>query len=274
MSWKPALSLPVTVVDVCNFIGHLFLLNYSPSSIASHISAISYVHKVQNLYDPTQAFVTKKILKGCQSSVPTRDARLPITPEILRQLLNALAHTVPQHSLRILLRSLFLLAFHAFLRLGEIAVKSLHDSQSVLQRSDVSFEYTNSVVSAVQIIMREYKTNKHHAPLVISLQAIPNSPFCPVNALYEYLDYSKHNSGPLFQTIDKCPISYAKVSSHLKSAVQFIGLNPNNFKGHSFRIGAATYAASLGYSENLIQKLGRWNSDAFRRYIRIVSFKL
>ena len=116
MSWKPDLSMPVTVVDVCNFIGHVFLLNYSPSSIGSHISAISHVHKVQNLYDQTQAFVTKKILKGCQSSVPSGDARLPITPEILRQLLNALAHTVPQHSLRILLRSLFLLAFHAFLR--------------------------------------------------------------------------------------------------------------------------------------------------------------
>ena len=160
---------------------------------------------------PTLAIVTKKILKGCQSSVPTRDARLPISLEILRQLLNALAHTVPQHSLRILLRSLFLLAFHAFLRLGEIAVKSLHYSQCVLQRSDVSFEYTNSVVSAVQIIMREYKTNKHHTTWVISLQAIPNSPFCPVNALCEYLDYSKYTSGPLFQTIDKnymlkCPL--------------------------------------------------------------------
>ena len=94
MSWKPDLSMPVTVVDVCNFIGHVFLLNYSPSSIGSHISAISHVHKVQNLYDQTQAFVTKKILKGCQSSVPSGDARLPITPEILWQLLNALTHTV------------------------------------------------------------------------------------------------------------------------------------------------------------------------------------
>ena len=51
-------------------------------------------------------------------------------------------------------------------------------------------------------------------------------------------------------------------SAHLKSAVQFIGLGPNNFKGNSFRIGAATYAASLGFSDNLIKKLGRWNSDA------------
>lgn len=272
-TWKPTLSLPVSVVDVCNFIGHLFLNNYSPSSIASHISAISYVHKVLDLHDPTQAFITKKILRGCQASAPTRDTRLPITPNILRQLLNALVHTVPQYSLRILLRALFLLAFHAFLRLGEIAVKSLQKPHQVLQRPDVTFEYNDSQLSAVQIIMREYKTNKHHSPLVISLRAIPSSPYCPVNALFEYLNYSKHTSGPLFQTLDSLPISYSKVSGHLKAAVQFIGLDPNNFKGHSFRIGAATYAASLGFSDHLIQKLGRWNSDAFRRYIRINSFR-
>ena len=274
LAWKPNLSLPVSVVDVCNYIGNLFLKNYSASSIASHMSAISYVHKILDLQDPTQTFITKKILKGCQASVPMRDTRLPITPNILRKLLNALAHTVPQYFLRTLLRALFLLAFHAFLRLGEVAVKSLQKSHLVLQRQDVTFEYDGPRLASVQIIMREHKTNKDHAPLVISLQAIPDSPFCPVNALFVYLNCSKHTSGPLFQTIDALPISYSKVSAHLKSAVQFIGLDPNNFKGHSFRIGAATYAASLGFSENLIQKLGRWNSDAFRRYIRINSFKL
>ena len=272
--WKPTLSLPVSVVDVCNFTGYLFLKKYSASSIASHLSAISYVHKVLDLQDPTQAFITKKILRGCQSLGPTRDTRLPITPHILRRLLDALVHTVPQYSLRILLRALFLLAFHAFLRLGEVAVKSSQKSHLVLQRQDVTFDYNGPQLAAVQIIMRKHKTNKDHSPLVISLQSIPNSPYCPENALFEYLNSAKHTSGPLFQTVDALPISYSKVSAHLKSTVQFIGLDPDNFKGHSFRIGAATYAASLGFSDNLIQKLGRWNSDAFRRYIRINSFRL
>lgn len=59
LGWKPQLSLPISVVDVCNFIGQLFIDNYSSSTIFSHISAISYVHKIFNLPDPTQAFVTK-----------------------------------------------------------------------------------------------------------------------------------------------------------------------------------------------------------------------
>ena len=96
----------VSVVDACNYIGNLFLKNYSASSKASHMSAICYVH-ILDLQDPTQTFITRKILKGCQALVPMRHTRLPITPNILRKLLNALAHTVPQYSLRILFFVLF-----------------------------------------------------------------------------------------------------------------------------------------------------------------------
>ncbi|XP_022302388.2 uncharacterized protein LOC144627038, partial [Crassostrea virginica] len=273
-SWKSQLTLPLTVVDVCNFIGFLFTSDYSPSSIASHISAISYVHKVMNIDDPTQAFVTKKILKGCQCLGSTKDTRLPITPEILRKIIHALNHTVPVFFQRCLLRSLFLLAFHAFLRLGEITTKSTADAHKVLQRSDLHFEYNGSSLKSVQIVMRDFKTNKNHTPIIISLQAMHDSSFCPVQALFEYLHMSKHTSGPLFQTLDAQPISYSFVSAHLRSAIKFVGLDPLQFKGHSFRIGAATYAASLGYSDQLIKKMGRWNSDVFHRYIRIQAFKL
>lgn len=274
LTWNPHISLPVSVTDVCNFIGHLFLQNYSPSTIFSHISAISFIHKLCNIPDPTQAFVTKKILKGCQAVGSRRDTRMPITGPILQKLIVALEHTVSQYSLRLLLRALFLLAFHAFLRLGEITAKSLNAVNSVLQRSDITFKQENNLLEGVQIVMRDYKTNKHHVPIIISLQACPNSLYCPVQALYKYLALYKHSSGPLFQTMDGLPITYSVVTSHLKAAIQFIGLSPDQFKGHSFRIGAATHAASLGFSENVIQKLGRWNSDAFKHYIRIQSFKI
>ena len=162
----------------------------------------------------------------------------------------------------------FLLDFHSFLWFGKVVVKSLQNSHLVLQRQHVTFEFDDPKLTSVQTIMREHKTNTDHAPLVISLQTIQDFPFCPVNTLSVDLNCSKHTSGSLFQTIHAQPILYSKVSA------QFIGLDPHNVKGHSCRIGAATYAASLGFSENLIQKLGRWNSDAFRRYIRINSYKL
>ena len=42
-----------------------------------------------------------------------------------------------------------------------------------------------------------------------------------------------------------------------------------NVSSHSLRIGAASTAAAMGCPKWLIQAMGRWTSDCFRRYIRI-----
>ena len=57
---------------------------------------------------------------------------------------------------------------------------------------------------------------------------------------------------------------------HLK-ACHLCGLDPSRYKGHSFRIGAASYAEDRGLSDAQIRMLGRWKSNAFLRYIRVPS---
>ena len=42
-----------------------------------------------------------------------------------------------------------------------------------------------------------------------------------------------------------------------------------NINTHSFRIGGASAAASAGVPDSQIQILGRWSSDAYRRYIHV-----
>lgn len=85
---------------------------------------------------------------------------------------------------------------------------------------------------------------------------------CPAHALHLYTQKFGHTSGPLFQFIDGHPVSYSFVTKQLSSAISFIGLDPKLYKGLSFRIGAATRAARMGYS------------DAFKKYIRLDSFHL
>lgn len=60
----------------------------------------------------------------------------------------------------------------------------------------------------------------------------------------------------------------------LNEVIKNIGLDPKQYKGHSFRIGAATHASKVGFSENAIQNMGRWKSDAVKRYIRLGSFNV
>ena len=56
------------------------------------------------------------------------------------------------------------------------------------------------------------------------------------------------------------------------SAIKQCGLEPAQFKGHSFRIGATSHAATLGSTDSQIRVLGHWKSNASRKYIRIDSF--
>ena len=42
-----------------------------------------------------------------------------------------------------------------------------------------------------------------------------------------------------------------------------------NYSGHSFRRGAATSARMAGVADHDIQLLGRWRSDAYKRYIEV-----
>ena len=43
----------------------------------------------------------------------------------------------------------------------------------------------------------------------------------------------------------------------LKKALQFLNIDTNTFKSHSFRIGAASLAYMNGYSEIEIKNMGR-----------------
>ena len=47
-----------------------------------------------------------------------------------------------------------------------------------------------------------------------------------------------------------------------------MGLDPQFYSGHSFRIGSATSATIAGLNDYEIKLLGRWSSDCYKRYIR------
>ena len=68
---------------------------------------------------------------------------------------------------------------------------------------------------------------------------------------------------------DKSPVSRQFFNQQLKTSLNFSGFDVKRYKGHSIRIGAATWAKSKGISDDKIQLLGRWKSDAYKKYIRI-----
>ena len=93
-STSTSFVFPCSLAIFCNFISHLHSQSLRPSTILSRVSAISYVHKIFTVTDPTHQFLDRKIFKSAQNLKKSSDLMLPITKPILLRILAALHHTV------------------------------------------------------------------------------------------------------------------------------------------------------------------------------------
>lgn len=119
--------MPSNHVMIAHFTSFLYLQNYQPSTIASYMSALIYVHKMKCYDDPTDSFYIKKVLKGNQNLKNSVDSRLPITKDMLTKLVQAVPSVISNPYNQHLLKAMMALAYYCFRRIGEIAVKSVHD---------------------------------------------------------------------------------------------------------------------------------------------------
>lgn len=274
-TYKHTLPLPVSIQNVMLFIAFCYSTGLAPSTVTTYISAISYHHKIANLCDPTKNFVVKKCLQGYQKLKRTYDSRLPVTIEVLAQLIQSLQHTTSSYFVRSLLKAMYLLAFYAFLRVGEFtnSITTLKRDDPILSVDDICFQYTNNVLSGVEIRFTHFKHSKNSAQTVYISCCRHEDDRCPVHALFQYLELRKARSGPLFSFMDGSPVSRAFFTKNLNLSLTWSGLSKQFYKGHSFRIGAATTAAASGVADAKIQMMGRWSSSAFKKYIRIPVLK-
>lgn len=123
----------------------------------------------------------------------------------------------------------------------------------------------------IDINIPHFKHSKSNVTTLRLHQNTKNPVICPCLALTQYLQLRKHGSPsePLFSFMDKLPVSKQFFTHHLRTALAFCNLDLHRYQSHSFRIGAATTAALLGFSEIQIQNMCRWRSNAFKKYIRI-----
>ena len=259
-------SFPLSTATIALFISYLRAKQLAASTIRCYISAISYVHKMKDLHDPTKAFLIQKLLTAAGKN-KSPDSRLPITKPVLIQIVRSLEHTNSSAAQRILFRAMFLLAFYGFFRVGELATKGPDSIRSVIQLKDIRFLKTDGSIRALKITICHFKHNSTNRPVDIVIDNDCKSPFCPVQAVLEYCKQRLLEPGPLFQ-LHNHAVSVHQFNAQLKACLAFCSLDSTRYKSHSFRIGAACHAAEKGFSDSQIRALGRWKSDAFKLYIR------
>ena len=246
----------------------VFLMNkgYKPTSIQTKVAALGYCHNILGLPSPNQAFTIKKMILGAKRIHPSQDQRLPVTVHMLHKFVCVIDKLFPEAFEKLMFSAMILLAFHAFLRVGEYTTRGGKESH-VIQRENIKFYVQGRKLRGMTITLLHYKHSKQQVTLELKVSA--RTKFCPVHALAQHLGSKGPRTGPIFVNQDGLPVSSTQFSSVFKRIVLEAKLDPNRYKPHGLRIGAASWAHRLNLSDSQIREMGRWKSESFKRYIRI-----
>ena len=239
-------------------------------TIRSMLAAVGWIHKINHLPDPTQAFSLKRVLIGIGKTTPSAPKQFhPVTYSLLLRILAVLPQVTDSSFQLSLHTSIFTLAYFACLRVGEYAKSG--DTKHCIIIENVLF-HTREVPIKVQITLPTFKHSLGAETFMLTPSLSREA--CPVTALRTYLCQRPLLPGPLFIHKNGSPVSRNAVSSLLRKSVQRLDLDPSQFSPHSFRIGRATDLANDGVPEFHIKKTGRWHSDAYLKYLRFDVFHL
>jgi hypothetical protein len=251
---------PTPVATLATYVSNILAQGKAVATVMSTLSAVAFFHKLLGYTDPSAHFLLKRIMLGAAKLTKSCDSRAPVTVSILKKLVLSCKHVTDSPYHCAMLKAMYTIMFHAFLRIGEVT-----QSPNVLHLKNIEVNTQGVTVTFVKF--------KHHKGPPVYLHITPaHSTVCPVKHVTNFLKWRGNRPGPMFIFPDSKPIPPRYFASQLNLSLSWGNLDNANIKPHSFRIGAATYAATRGFTSAQIRQMGRWNSNAFEKYIRIKAF--
>ena len=257
-------AFPVSERTLLLFATHISSYS-SYTNIKKHMAAIKHFSVVSGLTTRFQDFERLYLLirgirraQGTAHSVPQRR---PITPAMLRVIRRNLFNSTRFHEDKIMIWAAITTAFFGFLRVSEYTSphKSKFDPHVTLLVEDIDLD-----ASSAKLLVKASKTDPFREGMHIRIAA-NDTDLCPIHALHRFLPHHPTRRGPLFAFRDGKFLTASDVNKILSATTH----GAASISSHSLRIGAASTAAAMGCPKWLIQGMGRWTSDCFRRYIRI-----
>lgn len=261
-SWPPPFS------HIILFMAYLSLKGKAYKTVNCYLAAITFRCKIiepqgQNFKNH---FLVCKMLEGLRRVKGTKDQRLPITLELLSNIVAKLPAVCSSLYETLLFSAAFTLAYHGFLRVGEIVYTKAGQLHQIVAISDVEILAGNNT-QFIRLTLRHSKCDQAGKGTIVDITST-GSPVCPVRHIKRFLDVRSHFNGPLFCHFNGSCVSRYQFSSVLTKTLRVLGIDSVGYKNHSFRIGAASEWAANGKSEQEIMKMGRWKSGAYKSYIR------
>ena len=223
--------------NIALYIAHSDLRGLQPSTIQSHLSAISFISQLNDLPDYTASFTIDKIMKSLHKKSTSSDIRLPIGQNLLQNLIKILPALCTSAYECALYGALFSLAYYALLRASECT-----SSKHVLCIDNITRTALSGVCHSIEINFSSYKHSSKKSMPVLQIQRRVGDT-CPVQIIDQYLSQRPSCKGPIFITSLKKSITPKQFRDKLKSCIKFISLDPTRYNTHSFRIGICSMRA-------------------------------
>ncbi len=266
--------VPANEDTLCHFAASLAVDGLRHRTIKSYMAGVRHLHISEGYGDPFSAglhrlhYVLRGVKRAEGMAGVSKRERMPITPDLLRKIKgvwNPRAHEADV----VMLWAACCLAFFGFMRIGELTVPSDdgYDASGHLSWGDVLVD-DPAHPSRIEVRIKASKTDPFRQGISIFIGRVA-SDLCPVAAMLAYLVVRGKSAGPLFRFIDGKPLTRQRLVTAVKVALEEAGVEPGQYSGHSFRIGAATTAAARGLEDSTVRTLGRWKSLAYLEYIKI-----
>jgi hypothetical protein len=218
---------------------------------------------------PTDLSRVKLALKGALRETPTPAKKLPITIQILREMLSHVQSRFDKH----LIQAVMTLAFFGCFRMGELCIpdNAKFKSDTHLCMGDVTID---SKSKSLSIFLKQSKTDIHNEGVFIHVGCSGDKSCCAYCYMVTYMHFRvsltlpNDDDAPLFMSPGGRPLAKSYMVSVTRLLLGLAGHNPALYSGHSFRAGAATTAGDKHFKEWELKMLGRWSSNAYSLYLR------
>ena len=258
--------------QICRFGQFLARTFESPESVSNYLSGIRTCHSLLGMEPPDvkdkhmQWFIQglKYIMMHAVKQAT------PITPQILLRISRVVNYL---DQIEMVSWVATLVGFTMFLRQSNLVPTSMDSFDPKFQFRRADLHITNPLQPMMAEI-RWSKTNQFRNN-VLRLPVLPtdNKVLCPV--LWTHFMMHKIPAQPddamftIYMDGKKQALSTNQLLARLRSWLKLVGLPEEDFTLHSLRRGGATFAHQCNIQGQMIQKLGGWASDAYKKYIDV-----
>jgi site-specific recombinase XerD len=261
-AWCAKVNLPALPADpdtVAMFVASQADDGLNPSTLTRRLAAIRLVHLGAGHASPHNTIRVAEVMRGIRRDWGQPPAKKAAAlDEDIKKMADAVE---PETTKGLRDRALLLFGFAGAFRRSELVALNTWNLE---EREE-----------GLKVTIEKSKTDQEAEGQVIAIVRQPDSPYCPVQALQDWLTVAEIERGALFRRmyrgdkVGKSRLSAQSVALVVKEYASRAGLDWERFAGHSLRSGFLTSAARNRASIFKMADQSRHKSlDVLRQYVK------